>query len=94
MKTPLNNLSNRDESAVDALRRNPTGANKLKKAAQDLEPHVQTLNMAAGVSKTLSRPALEEFRTIYKEEFAQELPSDEAHEMALRVLHVISFLLQ
>lgn len=40
----------------------------------------------------LSREAIEEFRTIYEEEFGKRLPDDEVQEIALRLLRFFGVL--
>lgn len=41
----------------------------------------------------LTREALEEFKAIYAEEFAEDISNDEAQEMALRLLGFFDILL-
>jgi hypothetical protein len=40
----------------------------------------------------LSREAIEEFRTIYEEEFGKRLTDDQVQEIALRLLHFFGVL--
>jgi len=42
----------------------------------------------------LSRQAIETFKTIYRHEFGEELPDDQAVEMGLRLLNFLKFLLE
>lgn len=44
--------------------------------------------------KQLSREAIEEFRTIYQEEFGKNLTDDEVQEIALRLLRFFGILSQ
>ena len=42
----------------------------------------------------LSRQAIDEFKSIYQEEFGQNLSDDEVQEIALRLLHFFGILFQ
>ena len=45
-------------------------------------------------TQQLSRQAIDEFRTIYEEEFAQKLSDAEIHEIAMRLLRFFGILIQ
>jgi hypothetical protein len=44
--------------------------------------------------RQLSRQAVEEFKTIYREEFREDISDDQAQEIALRLLRLFDLLLQ
>jgi len=46
------------------------------------------------IPQQLSRQAIEEFRTIYQEEFGEHLSDDEVQEIALRLLRFFGVLQQ
>jgi len=48
--------------------------------------------IAMKTPQQLSREAIDDFRAIYKDEFAKELSDDEVQEMALRLLRVFGIL--
>jgi hypothetical protein len=44
--------------------------------------------------QSLGREAIDEFKSVYKEEFGEDLSDDEAREMGLRLLNFLKFLLE